>query len=287
MTTSARACSIAISIVIASIAVHAVTLVDFDARLNSFAPIYLDVQRTADENNRSNTLFALDITTPLFNDGPVFYGGLHMANSVTGGTFSSWRNHRDLNNWPNKAMVFFASNDDSGGGSFNEVNVIYLWLKANFVDGDSSPGIVFVSSNELRLTTTSDWYEDWRAPASLFRFIVRDGGQYYVSEATNNAASTPVTFVLTNFSNNSAAGFRWAPVTLTGTSFDMPDAGSLTFAAYAFSNVTAVGWIGRGSGAYYRNYGFDTFKATGELIPEPVTALGLAALLIFCRRRGA
>jgi hypothetical protein len=67
----------------------------------------------------------------------------------------------------------------------------------------------------------------------------------------------------------------------------MPDAGSLTFAAYAFSNVTAVGWIGRGSGAYYRNYGFDTFKATGELIPEPVTALGLAALLIFCRRRGA
>ncbi|NLF40627.1 hypothetical protein GX586_14375 [bacterium] len=268
---------------IAAAAAHGLTLVNFDASVSNLTESYAGLQRPLAENSLSNALLEFSTATPLFGEGPPFYGGLHVVNSVSGGAFSTFRYHQNIPpSWPNTPMVFFSTSDESGGASFNKVNVIYLWLKADFANLSANPGITFSPDDELRMTTTSDWFEDWRAPGALFRFVVRDGAQYYVSEATTNVATMPVTFTLTNFNNNGAAGFRWAQVNLAAASFDVPDDGSLSFAAQLFTNVTAVGWMGRGAGAYYRTFGFRTFSASG--LPEPAVLLCVAGLAALVRR---
>lgn len=266
----------------AATAAQALTLVNFDAGATNLPDSYTVVGRPYAQNNATNVLLEFNTDTRLFVDGPRFYGGLHITNTGSGGTLSLFRYHQNVPPaWPNVPMVFFSTEDSSGGASYNICNVLYLWQKPDFVNLSASSGITFSPTDELRLRI-AEWNEHWTGGAgALFRFVVREGTQYYISQAaTNISVMPPITFVLTNFNNNSAVGFRWAPFNPTASSFDMP--GGLTYSAQVFTNVTAVGWLGRGSGAYGKTFAFRSFSATG--LPEPAAFICLAGLAALIRR---
>jgi hypothetical protein len=271
-------------ILFAAMAANALTLVDFDASVSNFTGPYVGVQRIPVENTAAHILYTFDTGTPLFPLGSVFYGGLDVTNTgpePANGSLNSWRYHNNAPpGWPNVPMVFYSTSDSTAGTNQYVSNVIYLWLKADFTNGGALiPAITFTPSDELSVSigTGGQWWGN-----ALFRFVVRDSDQYYVSEASTNFPGY-FTFALTDFSTNSAQGHRWAPYGITTYAFATPDDGSLSFAAHYFTNVTAVGWMGRGNGPYFRMFAFDKFSASG--IPEPAVAgLALAILAVLCRR---
>jgi len=190
------------------------------------------------------------------------FGGLNVTASGTG-TMGSTPYARLHNNnppgWPNAPKVFLVSDAGSSGTNINNINMLYLWKRSDFTGNQPSYSDVFDSSSTLSVHIT-DANSVTGGDAIETRFIVLNGSTYYVSEAK---ATTTGTFTLTNFNNNSATGFRWAPITApTSTSFDIPQSG-LVYTAQTFGDVQAVGWIGRGSRNFSSLYGFDTFSATG------------------------
>jgi len=198
------------------------------------------------------------------------FGGINVVSVGTLGNTPYARLHN--NNppgWPNAPKVFVFSDAGSSGTNINNVNMLYLWKRSDFPGNQPSYSDTFNSSSTLSVHITDDAGVTG-GDAQETRFIVLNGSTYYISEAKATATGT---FTLTNFTNNSAAGFRWAPITLTGTSFDIPQSG-LVYSAQIFGDVQAVGWIGRGSRTYTSLYAFDTFSATG-LYSTPVMKLSM------------
>ncbi len=98
------------------------------------------------------------------------------------------------------------------------------------------------------------------------RFVIRDAGTYYISEA---AHTSPYLgdgyFQLAGFNGSAEAGRRWAVFTPTADSFAIPPAATLTFAAHTFTNVQAVGlaYHGYRDGWHY-SFNFSRFLALGR-----------------------
>ena len=98
------------------------------------------------------------------------------------------------------------------------------------------------------------------------RFVVLDGGTYYLSEA---AYTSPYLgdgyFQLSAFNGSSEPGHRWATFTPTADNFAIPAAATLTFAPHTFTNVQAVGlaYHGYRDGWHY-SFNFSRFLALGR-----------------------
>lgn len=268
--------------------VWASPIVTFDASTVTLVPPYgagtnyASIQRSADVNTTSQIRWNFDTTASLFSSitnplqssqGAVFYGGINEVD--TGTTLSSGTVRLHNNNpsaWPNKAMVFSQAIDTSGGANACYYNAIYVWKKEDF--SGLSPGqdvVQFDSTSTLNMGV-QDWFGYGSQPIDI-RFVVENGGQYYLSEAKVTSANTALG--LTDFNNNSLAGKRWAAFTPTATSFGLPT--SPVYTAVNFNDVQQVGIIGQGGERYARLYGFNTFSATANLVPEP----GTLALLAF------
>ena len=98
------------------------------------------------------------------------------------------------------------------------------------------------------------------------RFVVLDGGTYYLSEAAYTSQHLgDGYFEVANFNGASAPGQRWAVFRPTADAYAIPSAASLTFNATTFSDVRAVGlaYHGRRWGYHY-TFSFSRFLALGR-----------------------
>lgn len=199
-----------------------------------------------------------DLASPLFNTPAPIYGGLRVTNGsgLINNAATYLRVSTSSATWPNAPKVFAYSTSDSSTAA-NVVDASFLWQRADFVNTGSR--VIFDVNSTLSVNVT-DW---WGATGvtSQIRFLVRNGGTYYVSEASRAGAGT---LALADFNNNSTTGKRWAVIAPSGNTLALPNSG-LTFAAVDFNDVQAVGWIGRGARAYSSLYGFDNFQAAGTV----------------------
>jgi len=265
----------------------AVSLIDFNVANGTGAGSSQNTSRSLSSATTSLGRIDFDTSTPFFpaNGQQTLYGGLQAVNSATGGTFSqsAVRFHdNDPDAWPNSPQVFANINDSSGGVSYNDVTMAMVFKKEDFTNF-STGTVGFDASSTLALHMTN-WSQTPPAvggnPVEI-RFLVQEGSTYYVSEEVRTSQGAG-DLTLTDFNDNSTVGKRWAPVTMTGTSFGIPN--TLSFQAVDFQDVQQIGFVAEGSRQYGAQWGFDTFSATG--IPEPGTALlVLAGLPLLLRRR--
>jgi hypothetical protein len=114
------------------------------------------------------------------------------------------------------------------------------------------------------------WSEQGDGHPAEVHFVIRNGSQYYISEASFDPKSvgpdmgaSGQPFKLADFNNSSTPGKRWASINPTSADFDLP--ADPHWAAVNFDNVTEIGWLGTGTGAYTRLFGFDHFDATATV----------------------
>ena len=241
----------------ATATLQAATFVQFDASNNQWSGGYQTVP--SDFNNSSTRRWDFDMVNPLFGSTPPIYGGVNLVNTGTfeGGSSLGFNDNTPVT-WPNVPEVYLYS-VASGTTTLNNINMCYMWKRADFPGNQPSAAAVFNSISALSVRITTFWGGSPGNPEQI-RFIVKNGNSYYVSEAAKTSGTG--TLSLTDFCNNVASGKRWAPITLSGASFDIP--ATLTFTSQAFNDVQAVGWIGRGSRAYAGLFAFDSFSATGD-----------------------
>ena len=121
--------------------------------------------------------------------------------------------------------------------------------------GDSATALLRVD-----LTALNDYGDN------ELRFVILDGGTYYLSEA---ASTSPYLgdgyFQLADFNASGDAGKRWAVFAPTADSYAIPPAATLAFAAHSFTNVQAVGlaYHGHRDGWHY-SFNFSRFLALGR-----------------------
>ncbi len=98
------------------------------------------------------------------------------------------------------------------------------------------------------------------------RFVVRDGGTFYISEHAYTSRNLgDGYFQLADFNGSSAAGHRWAVFTPTADNYAIPPAATLTFAAHTFTDVQAVGFAYHGHrDGWHFSFHFSRFIALGQ-----------------------
>jgi hypothetical protein len=150
-----------------------------------------------------------------------------------------------------------------------------VWLKERFIGGLKDKTVSFASSNEFSCVINCGH----GTSGNELRFLVRNGSQWYISEASYNfPQDSTTTNKLTDFQDNSAAGKRWGPFNPTATDFDIPDP-LPPFAAVDFDNVTGVGLIAykyRSSYGHHLNvraFSVDAIEAAGPVGDPPTVSI--------------
>lgn len=155
---------------------------------------------------------------------------------------------------------------------------INVWLASSFLNVDpATDAVALTAGSQLRMVFSAD------GTPPTFRFALKQGGQYYVSQATYAAG----THVLADPSTATL----WAAY---DPSFDLNfNATSATFSARSFTDVQAVGvYYGLSQSAVNQSVGYrlSEFSATAVIVPEPgalaLAACGVAAVGFWFRRRG-
>lgn len=142
------------------------------------------------------------------------------------------------------------------------LDAVFLWRKDQF--GASGPVSFGTGEDGSYLSLETDGLG---ADAALIRFVVKDSGSWYVSEAASRSVD-PGRFALSGFSASDAAGKRWARFHPEATAFapPLPDAvppGG--YAAVDFRNVEAVGFALRMEhGGWHYTFALSRFMAVGR-----------------------
>ncbi len=229
-------------------------LVRFDPSKAGAKHFYLEA--VPDLLTSSHYRIDFDETTPIFAGAIPIYGGISLVNSGESMRRSFVRLHDNSPaSWPWKPSLFIFS--ATTGSTVNTLNAVFLWKRENFLTGGQNANFDATSQLSLRIT---DWSPNSASAQAGIRFVVKDGAQYFISEAK---AAGPGTFVLSDFNNNGATGKRWAPYNPTATAFEMPLAPA--FQAVAFRDVQAVGFIGMGQRHWGTLFAVDSFVATGSV----------------------
>ena len=144
----------------------------------------------------------------------------------------------NIDSGPNDLQVRVGNNNDEGGGP-SQARALFLWDAADFLE--AGPAYQFDNSAESSFLV--------RAGAAYFgpggtRYVIRDGGNYYVSSLEGITASAG-TFSM----NGASPGLQWATfdpaefATFNTEAADLGLPGLGSFSARTFSNVTGVGLI--------------------------------------------
>jgi hypothetical protein len=184
------------------------------------------VARSYSVSNDTQRSYNFDATTPFF-DGPAtncmkIYGG--------------WDGRIGDTNWVADTHWISGSNgqlvnsvQSSTSAATNQL--MFLWDKADFLYGGSAKtwGFLNAATNVL---TVNLFRND-----GILRFVIRDGGSYYVSEKA--LSNVPGTFMLKG--DEGVLWAAWDPTAKDGADFyNLPTNG---FDTAVFSNVTAVGLV--------------------------------------------
>ncbi len=184
----------------------------------------LDGDGAADD---SSVTYPFSATTPLSPTanytGPRFFGGIRgAALNQTGLTFGE---RQIVNAGANDLIGLRYQPSSTAQG---QLHLVLYFDKANFLGGGASAAVKFDHKSRLRIATTR--FEN----LGTVRWLVRDGTQFFVSEATV-AANGALTFA-----NNLDDG-RWAPFD-PAASLNF-DAAAAVFAPRDFQDLTAFGLV--------------------------------------------
>ncbi|MEM6391267.1 MAG: PEP-CTERM sorting domain-containing protein [Planctomycetota bacterium] len=250
---------------------NAAQLIDFDGDLIPDAGTAL---RTEDVNNATQRGFFFDDSAAgqffdsSYNQAEVSGGALlgpggdGLMAAEFGVTLDATNNRFNIN-------TNGRTTPGSSGPSTNTViDAFLVFRKDQFLNGGDALAVAFDSTTTI--TTNAS------ALGRIQRVAIKQGGQWYLSEASTSSG----TLTLTDFDNNSAAGKGWAAINPTASDFNVIDDGpTLTYSALDFTDVEAVAAVLRasrgGSGNFARLNDFTVDGAT--LIPEPASALLVVA----------
>ncbi len=160
---------------------------------------------------------------------PRWYGGqaLYQANTETSGFSEDGVNqdHDGQFAWPRENWAVFHETYETYGPYRVAAN--WLWLKHDFLNGGADGRVTFDEHSRLALLL-----KRYFMCVDSVRFLVRDGGQCYLSESTFRDAGTH-TLVPTNT--------RWAKYAPRGPHVIYFDAAQAKFEPHEFADVTGVG----------------------------------------------
>jgi iduronate 2-sulfatase len=213
------------------------TSVDFEA-----LPGNLDAARVEDVNTDSERTYAWDAASYLFggsSPGTRIYGGISIT-AVSNLMHSGVGTSIAIEAGPDQLRASVGNNSDEGGGA-SEARALYLWDSADFL---ASGSFSFDDSADSSFSITGGTMFNMAGTGGS-RFVIRDGGTYYLSNL--KALDQTITGESVTIAGSSA-GLQWAvfnPAQFASFTEDDADLGlgSLTFATRTFSNVTGVGII--------------------------------------------
>jgi hypothetical protein len=225
-------------------------------------------------------IWTFDDTSPLF-DGT----STGTNTRILGGVTTSWSTDVAYNppvQLLTNGRLYLANNGSSAGSANTSIQAILIWQKVDFLNGADAATLGFSSGDSLSINWTQI-----TADVVDMRFVVQQGGTYYVSSAVQNAQVT----------NNSPAGgvafsidpttTDWAEIS-PNLNYNYGPFGSLTF-----SDIESVGiYLGASRAMQQTIISFNDFQATATVVPEPSVfaalvgfgALGFIALRRRCRR---
>jgi hypothetical protein len=199
---------------------------------------------------------------------------------------------------PDTSAIFYGGADHSGSGGINDVpylessdnswryrlgpvaigdrmGALMLWKKVDFLNGGNAAAVSMDATSSF--TVNTDTFGSGFVNKEV-RFVVQEGGSYYISDSVSSAIDSDVDSTLSN--PESASWFAYDPAT------DMLAQGAS--ATLAFIDITAVGvYVEFGStAAGNQTLAINNFQV--DAIPEPAT-IGLISVfsgaILFIRRR--
>lgn len=268
------------SLILATSAVAQTTIVDFTATNTSTPSTTTSSPRAKTTDTTSGDTWAFSDTTALFaaNGGQNdrIYGGV---NTVWVSTSYNPTFTIGGATDPRRIVLQIHSDNTTGPTTPASATGMYIWNKDDFLNGADTATVALDtnSSMSINLQGNSGITRD-------IRFVVNQGGTYYVSETTKNTTGTGA------FSLSSPSTINWAPIDTTTYAIG-------SYSSLVMNNIQAIGLyfnFTTNSASQQIFFSMDDFQASASLtaIPEPSTyaalaGLGALGLVIWRRRRAA
>lgn len=160
-------------------------------------------------------------------------------------------------------------------------DALFVWKKEDFLGGGANAAVRLDETSRLAVDITRHWNDSFDA-----RFVVQDGDQFYVSQATLEGLVSR--FGYTN--ELIPTETLWAPYD-PGPPFDIDfDQTGAVFEAHEFTDVASVGIYIEQDDFLHKPqaFVFDNFDVRATVIPSPsslATALGGFVLILVCQSR--
>lgn len=209
--------------------------------------------------------------------GVPFYGG--GAVGMLDGTSDGWEEVEVQNHGPTDDIHFHVHNNTHA----HDFHAVIYWDKADFLNGlSTTTGLTLDGTSILSLTISPDTggHSTSGMDTAQGRWLVRDGGNFWLSEETFFPALTGSgdtgLRTLSGFSDLSDG--NWTGYTPSGLDLHF-DPGAAVFSDQNFTDVTAVGFMIDNDSFGDNPYDWHLEAFGAEIVPEP--SVGLLALLGF------
>ncbi len=199
-----------------------------------------------------------DTSGTVGNSNVKFYGGA----IFTAASFSAAPNFRILTNSTN----IQAQMNTAGSTVTRNITGMYVWNKADFLNGGDSQTVSFSSGASMSFTFPSAIGTTSRD----LKFVVKQDGNYYVSQ--------------TSFTSNAAGTYSFDPTTSDWGVINTADYSIGSYSALAVTNLQAAGLYFSASSnvsGTQVNLVISDFQVAGTVtaVPEPSTYAAIAGVL--------